>query len=76
VVVKGVGSDAPSGEFCGSRNAIFYHAEAGSLPGTFSDGQREHGAYSSIQVQVKIPGEEVRRPSGDCHLEKSNSPQN
>lgn len=58
-MIKGVGPRASS-NFCGSRDAIFYHAEAGSLPATFADGQWQHGAYNSIQVQVITPGEQVR----------------
>ena len=59
MVIKGRGSSSPSGDFCGSRDAVFYHAEVGSLPTTFSDGMREYGAYNSIQVNTLSPGEEV-----------------
>lgn len=68
VVIKGRGSNSPSGDFCGSRDAVFYHAEVGSLPTTFSDGMREYGAYNSIQVNTVSPGEQVCFTSLQFHI--------
>lgn len=59
MVVKGMGSDTQSGQFCGSRDAVFYHAEVGSLPSTFTEGLREFGVYQSVRVNTITPGEQV-----------------